>query len=73
MFPIKFCVIKPPLLVAILRAYADVKAFESLGHVNEATRARGPERFAVAAYKTYLSRGRTTFLRQVLELDIQLP
>ena len=72
-YAVQFDLMSSPLREEILSAHPEITAYESLWHVHEFTYAGAPEAFAISAYKTYVQRGRTNFLWQVLHSKIQLP
>lgn len=63
----------PELRNDILAANERVQAFESFGEVNEFTSRMNPEVFAIAAYKTYVAKGKGKFIAQLLRAETVPP
>lgn len=72
-YAIQFDLMEPKLLDRILASQANVQPFGGLLEVNEFTYGIGPEYFAVAAYKTYLVRGKAQLIQQLLIGEIVPP
>ncbi len=72
-YAVQFELMSSPLRETILAANRDIGAFDELAYVNEFIYVSAPEAFAIAAYKTYVARGRGKLLRQILTFEIQLP
>ena len=72
-YAVQFELMSPALRDQILAANPEAEAFGNLLAVNEFTYGGAPEAFAISAYKTYVARGRGTFVRQVLTFEIELP
>lgn len=58
---------------ALLARYAQAHAIRYLEEINEFTYGMNPEIFAVIAYKTYLARGGSNFLGQILRGEVSPP
>lgn len=72
-YAIQFEMMGSALRDKALGGFHEVRAFSHLGEINEFTYGMNPEVFAVAAYKTYLSRGGSAFVGGVLREEIKLP
>lgn len=72
-YAIQFEMMEPAPRDKVLDGFHEVLAFTHLGEINEFTYGMNPEVFAVAAYKTYLARGGSEFVRGVLRDEIELP
>lgn len=72
-YAVQFELMTWPLREEILAANRAVAAFDDIVYVNEFIYASAPEQFAISAYKTYVAKGRGTFVRQLLTFEINLP
>lgn len=61
------------LLNELLARHAETGPVGHLTEINEFTYSMGPEAFAVAAYKTYLAKGATNFVGQLLRAEVVPP
>ena len=61
------------LLNELLARYTTAQAIGHLTEINEFTYGMNPEAFSVVAYKTYLARGGTKFLGQLLRGEVSPP